>query len=79
LKIPAFIKTILLLKITSVNALVIGIRLIISFFIQRLYAHFVGEAGLYKIGQLQTLTQMLTSLTTLGVFNGVVKYVSEHK
>lgn len=79
MKIPAFIKTNLLLKITSVNALVIGIRLIISFFIQRLYAHFVGEAGLYKIGQLQTLTQMLTSLTTLGVFNGVVKYVSEHK
>lgn len=79
MKIPTFIKTNLLLKITSVNALVIGIRLVISFFIQRLYAQLVGEAGIYKIGQLQTLIQMLTSITTLGVFNGVVKYVSEHK
>lgn len=79
MKIPQFIKSNLLLKITSVNALVIGVRLIISFFIQRLYAQIVGEAGIYKIGQLQTLTQMLTSITTLGVFNGVVKYVAEHR
>ena len=64
---------------TSLNTVVIGIRLVISFFIQRLLAQLVGEAGIYKIGQLRSLTQLLTSFTSLGVFNGVVKYVSEHK
>ncbi len=64
---------------TSLNAVVISIRLVVSLFIQRLLAELVGEAGVYKIGQLRSLTQLLTSFTSLGVFNGVVKYVSEHK
>jgi PST family polysaccharide transporter len=64
---------------TSLNAVVISIRLVVSLFIQRLLAELVGEAGVYKIGQLRSLTQLLTSFTSLGVFNGIVKYVSEHK
>lgn len=64
---------------TSLNAAVIGIRLVISFFIQRLLAEIVGEAGISKIGQLRNLSQLLTSVTSVGVFSGVVKYVSEHK
>ena len=64
---------------TSLNAVVISIRLIISLFIQRLLAQLVGEAGIAQIGSLRNLMQMFTSLSTLGVFNGVVKYVSEHK
>jgi len=79
LKIPKFVRENLLLKITSLNAVIIGIRLIISVFIQRLLAEIVGESGIYKIGQLRSLSQLLTSFTSLGVFNGVVKYVSEHK
>jgi len=64
---------------TSLNAIVIGIRLIISLFIQRLLHELVGEAGIAKIGSLRNLLQMLTSLGTLGIFSGIVKYVSEHK
>ncbi len=64
---------------TSVNSVVISIRLIVSLFIQRLLAEIVGEGGIYKIGQLRSLTQMLTSVTSLGVFNGIVKYVAEYK
>ncbi len=64
---------------TSLNAVVISIRLAVSFFIQRLLAEMVGEAGIYKIGQLRSISQILTSITSLGVFNGIVKYVSEHK
>ncbi|KJD35123.1 membrane protein [Tamlana sedimentorum] len=69
----------LLLKITSLNALVIVMRLIISLFVQRVLAINVGEAGISKIGQLRNLTQILTGLTSLGTFNGVVKYVAEFK
>ncbi len=64
---------------TSVNGVVISIRLLISVFVQRLLAEIVGEAGIYKIGQLRSLSQILSSITSLGVFNGVVKYVAEYK
>ncbi len=79
MKIPGFIRENLLLKMTSLNAVVISIRLAVSFFIQRLLAEMVGEVGIYKIGQLRSVSQILTSITSLGVFNGIVKYVSEHK
>ena len=79
MKLPRFIRTNLLLKITSLNAVVISVRLVISLFVQRLLAEIVGEAGIYKIGQLRSLTQLLTSFTSLGVFNGIVKYVAEYK
>ena len=64
---------------TSLNAGVIGIRLVISLFIQRLLAELVGEAGIAKIGQLRNLLQLLTSFSSVGVFSGIVKYVAEYK
>jgi len=79
LKLPKVIKENLLLKMTSLNAGVIGIRLFVSLFIQRLLAEMVGEVGISKIGQLRNLMQLLTSITSGGIFNGIVKYVSEYK
>ena len=64
---------------TSLNAVVVSIRLVVSAVVQRLLFDLVGAEGLFKIGQLRSLTQLLTSLTSLGVFNGVVKYLSEYK
>ena len=69
----------LILKITSLSSAVIGVRLIISLFIQRILAQLIGEAGIYKVGQLRSSIQMLASIGTLGTFNGIVKYVSEFK
>jgi len=78
LKIPAFIRNNLLLKMTSLNAGVIGVRLVISLFVQRLLAEIVGEAGIAKIGSLRNLLEMLGSFTSVGVFSGVVKYIAEY-
>ena len=64
---------------TTLNAVVISIRLVVSLFIQRLLAEIVGEVGVYKVGQLRSISQLLTAFTSLGVFNGIVKYVSEYK
>ncbi len=64
---------------TSLNAVVISIRLLVSIFIQRLLAELVGEAGISKIGQLRNLSELLSSFSSFGVFTGVVKYVSEYK
>lgn len=69
----------MVLKITSLNAVVITIRLVVSIFIQRLLAITVGEAGIASIGQVRNVMVMLTSTSTLGTFSGVVKYVSQHK
>jgi O-antigen/teichoic acid export membrane protein len=79
LKTPEFIRKNLLLKITSLNTIVIAIRLFISVFVQRLLAEMVGEAGIAKIGQLRSLSELITSFSSFGVFTGVVKYVAEHK
>lgn len=79
MKLPKFIGNNLVLKITSLNAVVITIRLVVSVFIQRLLAITVGEAGIANIGQVRNLVAMLTSTSTLGTFSGVVKYVAEFK
>jgi len=64
---------------TTLNAGVVSIRLVVSLFIQRLLAEMVGEVGISKIGQLRNLIQLLTSVSSGGIFNGVVKYVAEYK
>lgn len=64
---------------TSVNGIVIGVRLLFSIFIQRLLAQMLGETGVSKIGQFRNLTNILVSFSSLGIFNGVVKYVAEYK
>ena len=79
MKFPKFISSNIVLKITSLNAVVITIRLLVSAGIQRLLAVTVGEAGYASIGQVRNVLAMLTSTTTLGTFNGVVKYVAEFK
>ena len=79
MKLPKFISENLLLKITSLNAVVISIRLVISLFIQRFLAEMVGEVGISKIGQLRNFTMLLTTISSGGVFNGIIKYVSEYK
>ena len=79
MRLPAYIKDNLLLKITSLNSVVIGIRLFVSLFIQRILSEMVGEVGISKIGQLRNFIQMLTSVSSGGIFNGVIKYVSEFK
>ena len=67
----------LLLKITSLNAFVIVLRLTVSLFAQRVLAVNLGETGIAQIGQLRNLMQMLTGVSSLGTFNGIVKYVAE--
>ena len=79
MKLPKFLSGNTVLKITSLNAVVISIRLVVSVFVQRLLAITVGEAGIANIGQVRNLMVMLTSTSTLGIFSGIVKYVAEYK
>ena len=38
-----------------------------------------GQSGIAKVGQIRNISAMLMSLSSLGVFNGIVKYVAEYK
>ena len=64
---------------TSLNAPVIITRQLISLFIRRMIAANFGESGIFLQGQLRSLIQLLTSFTSLGIFNGVVKYIAEYR
>ncbi len=79
MKLPSFLNNNLILKITSLNSLVVGVRLIISLLVQNLLAYYTGQVGIAKVGQIRNISNILMSVSSLGVFNGVVKYVSEHK
>ena len=79
MKLPSFLKNNLILKITSLNSLVVGTRLLISLIVQNLLAQYTGQSGIAKVGQIRNLSNILTSLSSFGVFNGIVKYVSEYK
>jgi PST family polysaccharide transporter len=78
-KLQRFFRGNLILKITSLNAVVITIRLIVSVFIQRLLAVNLGEAGIANIGQVRNLIGMVTSTSTFGTFSGIVKYVAQYR
>ncbi|MGB1269227.1 MAG: O-antigen translocase [Flavobacteriaceae bacterium] len=79
MKIPAFIKDNLLLKITSLNSGGIAIKTLLGLVSQRIVAEKLGPAGVAFIGDLRNMIPMIQSFSTLGMFNGVVKYVAEHK
>jgi len=79
LKLPSFIKNNLLLKITSLNTGSIGVRAVLGWMSHRIVAEKLGPAGVAFIGDLRNIIPMIQSLSTLGMFNGIVKYVAEHK
>ncbi|MGB0456055.1 MAG: O-antigen translocase [Flavobacteriaceae bacterium] len=79
MKLPQFITNNLILKITSLNSVVVGVRLLISLVVQNLLAQYTGQSGIAKVGQIRNISAMLMSLSSLGVFNGIVKYVAEYK
>lgn len=79
MKIPAFIKNNLLLKITSFNSIGVSIRLVLAFTSQKVIAELLGPAGVAQLGNIRNIIPMIESFSTLGVFNGIVKYVSESR
>ncbi len=55
------------------------IRMLLAFISQKILAVFLGPEGIAHVGNLRNMVPIVESFSTLGVFNGVVKYVSEFK
>lgn len=68
-----------MLKIASLNSLSITIRSLLGFVSQRLIAEKLGPAGVAFIGDVRNIIPMIQSFSSLGMFNGIVKYVAEYK
>ena len=74
-----YIKNSLLLKVTSVNSLVVIIRIIFSLITQKALAILIGAEGIAQVGNLRNVINFFEQFSILGTFNGLVKYISEHK
>ncbi|KAA1247201.1 O-antigen translocase [Aquimarina sp. RZ0] len=73
------VKNNVLIKISSINAvsvLVVSVTALIS---SKVIAVFLGAEGMALIGNLRNLLTAIQSIATLGLYNGVVKYIAEHK
>ncbi len=69
----------LLLKVTSINGVGTIIGIITGIITQKALAIFVGPQGLGVIGNFRDFIEAIKTISTLGIANGVVKYVSEFK
>ncbi|WP_353778096.1 polysaccharide biosynthesis C-terminal domain-containing protein [Winogradskyella sp. 3972H.M.0a.05] len=74
-----YIRTNLLLKVASLNSVSVFVRLITGFATSKAIAIFVGPEGLALIGNFKNFLAPVQSISTLGLYNGIVKYVSEFK
>ncbi|AXP81726.1 Polysaccharide biosynthesis protein [Mariniflexile rhizosphaerae] len=68
-----------LLKVASYNSLSVFFRLVSGFIVSKFMAIFIGPSGIAITGNLSNFMQSLESLSSLGMKNGVIKYVAENK
>lgn len=68
-----------LLKVSSINAVGILVKLITGVLSSKFIASFLGAEGMALIGNLRNAITSIQSLTTLGLYNGIVKYIAENK
>ncbi|WCO00833.1 O-antigen translocase [Psychroserpens ponticola] len=78
-KIKHFLSSNQLLKIASLNSVSVFIRVISGLITSKLIAIFIGPDGLAFIGNFRDFIKSGQAFTTLGINNGVVKYVAELK
>lgn len=56
-----------------------SVRMLLAFMSQKVIAVLLGPEGVAVLGNVRNIIPMIESFTTLGVFNGIVKYVAEYK
>ena len=78
-KIIEYINSNVLIKVASLNSVKVITRVLAGFLTSKAIAIFVGAEGLALIGNLRNFLSSAQSLATLGLYNGVVKYIAEFK
>ncbi|WP_299189726.1 O-antigen translocase [uncultured Aquimarina sp.] len=73
------LKNNVLIKVSSFNAIGVFVKMITGFISLKVVAIFLGPEGLALIGNLRNVLISIQSIGTLGLYNGIVKYISEFK
>ncbi|MBR9914080.1 MAG: O-antigen translocase [Algicola sp.] len=68
-----------LLKVASLNSVSVVLRILSGLITSKLLAIFVGPSGMAYIGNLHDIINSGKAFSTLGLGNGIVKYVAELK
>ncbi len=74
-----YINNNVLFKVASLNSASVLVRIIAGVFTSKAIAVLIGPEGMALIGNLRNFTTSVQSFATLGLYNGVVKYISEFK
>ncbi len=69
----------ILLKITSFNSIAIGVRIVVGLITSKIIAYYLGAQGMALLGDLRNFFSSVQSVSTLGIYNGLVKYIAEYK
>jgi len=68
-----------LVKVSSFNSIGVLIMSIVNLISTKVIAVLLGAEGMALIGNLRNVLTSIQSLGTLGLYNGVVKYISEYR
>lgn len=68
-----------LIKLASLNSISIVVRVLTGFITSKFIAIFVGPSGMALVGNLRDFMTSVQAFSTLGLYNGIIKYVAEFK
>ena len=78
-KFLSYINNNVLLKVASLNSVSVAIRIFAGFLTSKAIAIFIGAEGMALIGNFRNFLSSMQSISILGLYNGVVKYIAEFK
>ena len=78
-KLIDYINKNVLIKVASLNSTSVLIKIIAGILTSKAIAIFIGAEGLALIGNLRNFLSSVQSISILGLYNGVVKYIAEFK
>lgn len=78
-KLINYINKNVLIKVASLNSTSVLIKIIAGILTSKAIAIFIGAEGLALIGNLRNFLSSVQSISILGLYNGVVKYIAEFK
>ena len=78
-KVLNYINNNVLLKVDSLNSVSVIVKIIAGFLTSKFMAIFIGAEGMALVGNLRNFVGSVQSISILGLYKGVVKYIAQHK
>ncbi|HIO26297.1 MAG TPA: hypothetical protein EYN16_02475, partial [Flavobacteriaceae bacterium] len=78
MKLPKLYKSNLLLKASSLNFVLVAVKVIAGLVSSKITALLLGPSGLALLGNLKNFLQTSSSFTAEGYQNGIIKYTAEY-